>query len=120
MFKDALRYGKYRILLDISLSLSLSLSLISNSRCLSHMVNNTPYCVFDYNGQGSEYQLLAGPAFIVVFTFAGILVSFVADWYNRKLLLAVCVIFWSLATLLTGFVEKYWQLAVLRFALGLG
>ncbi|KAK7095407.1 MFS-type efflux pump MSMEG_3705-like [Littorina saxatilis] len=77
-------------------------------------------CTWDYNGQGLEYQILAGPVFILVYTFAGIFISFAADMYNRKNLLAACLIFWSVATVLTGLVKEYWQLVLLRFLLGFG
>lgn len=77
-------------------------------------------CTWDYNGQGLEYQLLAGPVFILIYTFAGIPVSFTADMYNRKNFLALSLIFWSVMTILTGLVKEYWQLVVLRFLLGLG
>lgn len=82
--------------------------------------NGTKICAWDYNGQGFEYELLAGPIFIVVFTFVGIPISFVADIYNRKNMLAIAVTFWSLMAGLTGFVTEYWQLALLRFGLGAG
>lgn len=77
-------------------------------------------CKWDYNGQGIEYQLIAGPVFIVIYTFSGIFIGFAADKYNRKMMLAGCLIWWSVMTLLTGFVNKYWQLVILRFGLGLG
>ena len=37
-----------------------------------------------------------------------------------QVLLGVSLMFWSLCTLLSGFVTSYWQLAILRFGLGLG
>lgn len=77
-------------------------------------------CKWDYNGQGIEYQLVAGPIFIVIYTFAGIFIGFAADKYNRKMMLAGCLIWWSVMTLVTGFINKFWQLAILRFGLGLG
>ena len=46
-------------------------------------------CEWDYTGQGFAYQILAGPVFIVVFTFAGIPIGLAADTYNRKILLGV-------------------------------
>nr|KAG5712463.1 hypothetical protein BaRGS_011437 [Batillaria attramentaria] len=67
-----------------------------------------------------EYQLLAGPVFILIYTFAGIPVSFAADIYNRKNFLALSLTFWSVMTILTGLVREYWQLVVLRFLLGFG
>ena len=77
-------------------------------------------CKWDYNGQGLQYEILAGPAFIVVYTLAGIPLSVVADFSNRRNLLVVSLAVWSLMTLLTGFVNTYWQLVVTRFLLGIG
>ncbi|CAL1540212.1 unnamed protein product [Lymnaea stagnalis] len=82
--------------------------------------NHTSACKWDYNGQGWDYQILAGPVFILIYTFAGIFIGFAADIYNRKLMLACCLSFWSAMTLLTGLVTEYWQLVILRFGLGLG
>ena len=97
-------------------------------RCTETYINTTVnnktevqfVCKWDYNGQGIEYQLIAGPVFIVIYTFSGIFIGFAADKYNRKMMLAGCLIWWSVMTLLTGFVNKYWQLVILRFGLGLG
>ena len=77
-------------------------------------------CEWNYNGQGFEYQVLAGPIFIVVYTLMGIGLGLAADLYNRRTLLAVCLIFWSVMTGLTGAVTEYWQLVILRFGLGIG
>ncbi|XP_074655462.1 MFS-type efflux pump MSMEG_3705-like [Tubulanus polymorphus] len=82
--------------------------------------NGSDVCKWDYNGQGLAYQILAGPVFIFIYTFMGIFLGMAADAYNRKVLLAVCLIFWSVMTLLTGFVREYWQLVLLRFGLGFG
>ncbi|XP_059174698.1 protein spinster homolog 1-like [Physella acuta] len=94
---------------------------VTESSCLAiHSSNGTSLCKWDYNGQGWAYQILAGPVFILIYTFAGIFIGFAADHYNRKLMLAFCLIFWSAMTLLTGLVKEYWQLVILRFLLGLG
>ncbi|XP_037076088.1 protein spinster homolog 1-like isoform X2 [Pollicipes pollicipes] len=77
-------------------------------------------CKWDYTGTGTQYNLLAGPVFILIYTFAGIPVGIAADLYNRKILLAVACIIWSTCTFLTGFAKEYWQLAVLRFGIGFG
>jgi len=52
----------------------------------------------------------------------GIIVSMFADKFNkyRTYILAASLAFWSLMTFLSGFVTEYWQLALLRFGLGLG
>lgn len=90
--------------------------------CVSTLSLNTSLhvCKWDYDGQGFEYQIVAGPAFTAIYTFTGIFISFAADVFNRKLLLAICLMFWSLMTLLTGFINSYWQLVILRFGLGMG
>ena len=77
-------------------------------------------CKWDHNGQGLQYEILAGPVFIVVFTLAGIPISMLADFSNRRNLLAAGLALWSAMTLFTGFVHTYWQLAVTRFLLGVG
>ena len=77
-------------------------------------------CEWNYNGQGLQYELLAGPLFIVIYTLAGIPLGLWADVYNRKKLLGAAVIFWSTMTILMGLVKEYWQLAILRFGLGIG
>ncbi|RXM94623.1 Protein spinster-like 1 [Acipenser ruthenus] len=82
--------------------------------------NGTPYCKWDYNGNGWEYQIMAGPIFILIYTFMGIFIGFLADAANRKNLLAVSLFFWSLMTFLMGFAQEYWHLALLRFGQGIG
>jgi len=77
-------------------------------------------CKWDHNGQGLQYEILAGPVFIVVYTLAGIPLSVIADYSNRRNLLLTGLVLWSLMTLLTGFVHRYWQLVITRFFLGIG
>ncbi|XP_032786983.2 MFS-type efflux pump MSMEG_3705 isoform X2 [Daphnia magna] len=102
--------------------------LTNQSSCTQFVYNETIFggCKWDYTGQGFDYQILAGPIFILIYTFAAIPVGIAADLYNRKfltymqVLLGISLIFWSVCTLLSGFVTSYWQLALLRFGLGLG
>ncbi|XP_046440533.1 protein spinster homolog 1-like isoform X2 [Daphnia pulex] len=102
--------------------------LTNESSCAQFLYNDTTFggCKWDYTGQGFDYQILAGPIFILIYTFAAIPVGIAADLYNRKIhtymqvLLGISLIFWSVCTLLSGFVTSYWQLALLRFGLGLG
>ncbi|MBN3288338.1 SPNS1 protein, partial [Polyodon spathula] len=82
--------------------------------------DSIPYCKWDYNGNGWEYQIMAGPIFILIYTFMGIFIGFLADAANRKNLLAVSLFFWSLMTFLMGFAQEYWHLVLLRFGQGIG
>ena len=48
--------------------------LSSEPECVS-----APGCVWSYSGQGWQYQVLAGPAFIIVFTISGVVMGYLAD-----------------------------------------
>ena len=77
-------------------------------------------------------QVLAGPAFIAVFTVSGVLLGLAADyvhrwpvllpwpWLPRLRLLACAVLVYSLATCLTGLATHYWHLVLLRMLLAAG
>jgi len=81
---------------------------------------NQAGCDWMYSGQGWEYQILAGPAFIVVFTISGVLMGFLADRVSRPRLIAVSVFVFSLSLILMGLSTKYWQLVVLRMGIAAG
>ena len=71
-------------------------------------------------GTGLEYQILAGPAFSLVYTLAGIPVGWLADRYNRKLIFVVSLLFWSACTAAMGASQTFWQLLLARAGQGLG
>jgi len=79
-----------------------------------------PGCTWMYSGQGWEYQILAGPAFIIVFTISGVLMGFLADRISRPRLISASVFVFSLSLILMGFSTKYWQLVVLRMGIAAG
>lgn len=78
-------------------------------------------CVWDYSATGIEYEFLAGPAFILVFTMAAVPLGVLAGHpiANRKIGLAICLILWSTMTLLAGFTSAFWQLLLTRLGLGI-
>lgn len=81
---------------------------------------NTTTCVWDYSGLGLQYQVLAGPAFVAVFTTCGVLIGAIADRFNRKIVVTICCGVLTLATGLTGAAMNYWQLVILRMLMGAG
>lgn len=89
-------------------------------RCYTLNVNGTGYCEWNYNGLGIEYQLLAGPTFILVFTIVGVILGFAADRYNRVKMLCVCTFVFAAAILLQGTVKTYWQMIILRMMMAAG
>ena len=66
-----------------------------------------------------EYTLLAGPIFVAVYSVTGIGTGYLADRSRRTLLLAALLAGWSTVTLLVGFAESFWQVALLRAGQGL-
>ena len=77
-------------------------------------------CKYDYDGTGLLYQLVAGPLFNNVYIVAGVFLGFAADLANRKVLLVISLVWWSVMTGLTGLTNEYWQLALLRFSVAIG
>lgn len=83
-------------------------------------INGTPYCEWNYNGLGLDYQILAGPSFIAVFTVVGIVMGWAADKFHRVRMLSVCTVVFSIAIILSGSVNEYWQFVVLRMVMAAG
>jgi len=83
-----------------------------------------PACTYDYSGTGYEYQILAGPAFVAVFTVSGLVFAIASDYlydkFSRTLILALGTFTFSAACVLMGFSNAYWQLVVLRGLIAMG
>nr|AER70324.1 cis, cis-muconate transporter protein [Bombyx mori]BAM34534.1 major facilitator superfamily protein [Bombyx mori] len=92
----------------------------SSEICESLTLNGTRYCEWGYNGLGIDYQVLAGPAFMAVFTVVGVILGVVADKYNRARILSICTLVFVVAILLMGTVTEYWHLVVLRMVMAAG
>ncbi|CAG9805715.1 unnamed protein product [Chironomus riparius] len=88
--------------------------------CAAININGSSYCEWDYNGLGIEYQLLAGPVFILVFTIVGVVFGILGDKYNRSMMLYMCTLLFGVAIILQGSVQNYWQLILLRMVMAAG
>ena len=71
--------------------------------------------------------MLAGPAFIAVFTFANLITGLTSDriagyskYIGRHTLMACGVFVFSISLFLMGFAKTYWQLVVLRMGIAAG
>lgn len=67
-----------------------------------------------------NYGLLTGPAFIVPLIIASFVAGAVSDRYNRKLVMSVAVIFWSVTILVTAYAQEFILVLVMRILLGFG
>ncbi|KAF5284137.1 hypothetical protein FQR65_LT00137 [Abscondita terminalis] len=92
----------------------------NSETCLSFNINGTQYCEWNYNGLGLDYQILAGPSFMAVFTVLGVILGFAADKFNRVRMLTVCTIVFAISIILCGTVKEFWQLVVLRMIMAAG
>jgi len=88
------------------------------------LCGENPACTYDYSGTGYEYQILAGPAFVAVFTVSGLVFAIASDYlydkFSRTLILALGTFTFSAACVLMGFSNAYWQLVVLRGLIAMG
>ncbi|KPJ01133.1 PREDICTED: uncharacterized protein LOC106117752 [Papilio xuthus] len=92
----------------------------SSDICESLTLNGTRYCEWGYSGLGLDYQVLAGPAFMAVFTVVGVIIGVFADKFNRARILSACTAVFVAAILLMGSVTEYWHLVVLRMLMAAG
>ena len=77
-------------------------------------------CVYNYDGTGFQYQLVAGPVFDNIYAVSAIFMGLLADFRHLKTFLFINLIIWSVLTGITGFVEEYWQLVLARFGVAIG
>ncbi len=50
---------------------------------ISKSCHSSPTCRWDYSGLGLDYQILAGPSFVGVFTVSGVLIGVLGDRVSR-------------------------------------
>ncbi len=63
---------------------------------------------------------LIGPAFMIVYSVAGLPIAWLADRGNRRNIVAGGLAFWSVVTILTGLAQNLVHLLAARMALGVG
>jgi len=67
-----------------------------------------------------KITLLAGYAFAVVYSIAGLYFGAVADRWNRPRLIAAGLLVWSAMTAVSGLAQSFWQLAAARVFVAVG
>ncbi|HMO44440.1 MAG TPA: MFS transporter [Rubrivivax sp.] len=68
----------------------------------------------------TEFSLLHGFAFAILYAILGLPLGRYADRANRRNLIIAGVVFWSLATIACGLAETYTQLFIARICVGIG
>src|SRR4030095_1459725 len=65
----------------------------------------------------TEMGLLTGFAFVLFFALASVPIARVADQCSRRNLIVMALTFWSITTMLSGYVATFLQLALARVGL---
>lgn len=68
----------------------------------------------------TQLSIISGFAFSVFFLLAGILIARWVDRGNRRLILALGIVVWSLATAATGYAQGFYTLSLCRMFVGIG
>lgn len=74
----------------------------------------------DFNLTDTEVSLLAGMAFVVFFIVFGLLFGRLADHGNRRRIILIGALCWSIATAACGLTRNFVQLFVARICVGIG
>jgi MFS family permease len=68
----------------------------------------------------TKIGLLQGIYFAIFYTFVGLPMGWLADRYNRRNIVAIGVLFWSIMTALSGAARSFLVLAFARMGVGVG
>jgi MFS family permease len=74
----------------------------------------------DLNLTDTQFSLLHGLAFSLMYAFMGLPIARLADRHSRPVIIAAGVAFWSLATAACGISKNYTQMFIARMGVGLG
>lgn len=73
-----------------------------------------------FNLSDFEWGLLAGPPFAIFYALMGIPIAIWADRSNRVRVMAICIVLWSLMTVLCGFATSFMFLLIFRIGVAVG
>ena len=74
----------------------------------------------DFGISDTQAALLLGAAFSLTYAIAGLPIARLADRMNRRNLVALCLAFWSAATMACGTAQSYTSLLLARMGIGIG
>jgi MFS family permease len=74
----------------------------------------------DFGISDTQAALLMGAAFSITYGIAGMPIARIADRANRRNLVAICLAFWSVSTMLCGVAQNYAAMFLARIGIGVG
>ncbi|WP_312935433.1 MFS transporter [Pseudomonas sp.] len=74
----------------------------------------------DLNLSDTQFSLLHGLAFSLFYAFMGMPIAYLADRFSRPKIIALGVVFWSVATAACGLSKNFLQMFLARIGVGVG
>ncbi|WP_182915677.1 spinster family MFS transporter [Massilia cavernae] len=74
----------------------------------------------EFNLTDTQYGLLAGPAFVLVYALSSLVFGWLADRHNRRTIICSALAAWSIMTALVGLAQSFALLALARAGVGVG
>lgn len=74
----------------------------------------------DLHLSDTQFSLLTGLAFSLFYAFMGMPIALLADKRSRPMLIAIGMVFWSLATAMTGLARSFAHIFIARIGVGVG
>lgn len=74
----------------------------------------------DLGVSDTQLGLLQGTGFVILYTFAAVPLGWLADSINRRRLIIVGIVLWSIATALCGLANSFGSLFIARIGVGFG
>lgn len=76
--------------------------------------------IADLHLRDTDFGILTGPPFAILYSVLGIPFAFLADRTSRSRVVATALAFWSAFTALCGTASSFWQLFLFRMGVGIG
>jgi MFS family permease len=74
----------------------------------------------DFDISDTEYSLLTGFAFVLMYSLAGIPLGWLVDHWSRRSMIAIGAALWSIMTAACGLANSFWRLFAARVGVGIG
>ncbi|MEO0982383.1 MAG: MFS transporter [Pseudomonadota bacterium] len=111
-------FGSFNYRTYVLLTLTLVYTLNFIDRILITVVGRP--IIDEFGLSNFQFGILSGIGFALFYTLLGIPIASLSERYNRVRIIGVCVILWSVATVLCGFTVGFVTLLLARMLVGVG
>lgn len=108
------KYYRYYVLMILTLTYVVS---VMDRKIMSILLQDIKV---EFELSDSQLGLLVGLAFALFYATLGVPVARLADRWNRKKIISIAIVVWSVATALCGLAMGFWSLFLARVLVGIG